>query len=76
MKKIKKITALFLALCMVAALCACGSTGKTNTDTVTLKFAHPVSEDSNTHRLALKMKEEVEALSNGTHPGSGNLQLF
>ena len=66
MKKIKKITALFLARCMVAALCACGSTGKTNTDTVTLKFAHPVSEDSNTHRLALKMKEEVEALSNGT----------
>lgn len=68
MKNLKRALALLLAMFMLAALCACGSTNQTdnaNGDTITLKFAHPVSEDSNTHRLALKMKEEIESLSNG-----------
>ena len=56
---------LILALSMFAAGCS-SQEGGGGEKTVSLQYAHPVSEDSNTHRLGLKFKEEVQRLSDGT----------
>lgn len=69
----KKVLSLILIMVLMVGSLMVGCTAKdesTATDSsskkpVVLQFAHPVSEDSNTHRLGLKFKEELESISEG-----------
>lgn len=71
----KKLLSVLLMVCMLFTMVVatgCGNDASEGDadgaggETIKLQYAHPVSEDSNTHRLGLKFKEEVERLSNGT----------
>ena len=63
--------ALVLGMVLSLGLTGCGQPApggdgeNSGGEQITLQYAHPVSEDSNTHRLGLKFKEEVERLSDG-----------
>ncbi|MCI8609940.1 MAG: TRAP transporter substrate-binding protein [Firmicutes bacterium] len=65
----KKFLSLILVICMVTSvtiLTGCSNDADSGkSDKIVLQYAHPVAEDSNTHRLGLKFKEEVERLSDG-----------
>lgn len=61
-----------MALCLTVVLCCsmligCNSSSNesSNEKVKVLTYAHAVSEDSNSHRMGLKFKEEVQRLSEG-----------
>ncbi len=58
----KLFSRLFMVSAMFAATVAFSYDAA---NAVTLRYAHPVTKESNTHRLGLKLKEEVEKMSNG-----------
>lgn len=66
----KRLLSLSLAAMMTISLmsgCSSSSSETASSDEpITLQYAHPVTEDSNTHRLGVKFQEEVERLSDGT----------